>query len=158
LSDDYGETWKKLGLAVPVYSVLPSRYPRADPTVYAGTGDGLFKSADGGRTFVPTILRGTPVTRIEWPGPALVVTTGHPVLVSGDGGASSTSGVGLPDGGPAALAVSSFFIRDPVLFAAVGAEGVFRSGDGGRTWASAGLAGVAVRDLVWLGPILYAAS
>lgn len=158
LSDDFGETWKKLGLDLPVRYVLPSRYPQADPTIFAGTADGLLKSTDAGKTFAPTVLRGTPVTRIEWPGPSLIVTTGHAVLVSDDGGSSFTSGTGLPEGPPQALAVSSFFARDPVLFTSVGAAGVFRSGNGGRTWAPAGLEGRSVRDLVWLGPILYAAT
>jgi len=45
-----------------------------------------------------------------------------------------------------------------VMFAGVGAAGVYRSADGGRTWAASGLEGRAVRDLVWLGPILYAAT
>jgi photosystem II stability/assembly factor-like uncharacterized protein len=158
VSEDFGETWKKLGLDGPVLYVLPSRYPNADSTVFAGTPDGLLKSADAGRTFSPTVLRGTPVTRIEWPGPGLVVVTGHGVLVSMDGGGSFSAGTGLPDGPPEALAVSSFFVRDPVLFAAVGSTGVYRSGDGALTWAAAGLEGRLVRDLVWLGPILYAAT
>jgi photosystem II stability/assembly factor-like uncharacterized protein len=157
-SEDFGQTWKKLGLDVPVYTVLPSRYTNADPTVFVGTADGLYKSGDAGKTFTPTVLRGTPVTRIEWPGPALIVTTGHSVLVSQDGAASFTSGAGLPDGTPHGLAVSSFFARDPVLFTAVGSAGVFRSADGGRSWNPAGLEGRSVRDLVWLGPILYAAT
>jgi photosystem II stability/assembly factor-like uncharacterized protein len=157
-SDDFGQTWKKMGLDVPVYTVLPSRYTNADPTVFAGTADGLYKSGDAGKTFAPTVLRGTPVTRIEWPGPALVVTTGHGVLVSQDGAASFTSGAGLPNGPPHGLAVSSFFAKDPVLFTAVGSAGVYRSADGGRSWNPAGLEGHSVRDLVWLGPILYAAT
>lgn len=157
-SEDFGQTWKKLGLDVPVYTVLPSRYTNADPTVFAGTADGLYKSADAGKTFAPTLLRGTPVTRLEWPGPALILTTGHSVLVSQDGATSFTSGTGLPEGTPHGLAVSSFFARDPVLFTAVGSSGVFRSGDGGRSWTAAGLEGRSVRDLVWLGPILFAAT
>jgi photosystem II stability/assembly factor-like uncharacterized protein len=158
VSDDFGVSWRKLGFEIPVHYVLPSRYPNADPTVFAGTASGLFKSADGGKTFLPTVVRGTRVGRIEWPGPALVVTTDHGVLVSGDGGASFSSGTGLPAGEPTALAVSSFFSRDPVLFTAVGTGGVFRSGDGGATWTAAGLEGRAVHDIVWLGPILYGAT
>ena len=157
-SEDFGQTWKKLGLDVAVFTVLPSRYTNADPTVFAGTAEGLYKSADAGKTFAPTVLRGTPVTRMEWPGPALIVTTGRDVLVSQDGGLSFTSGTGLPPGTPHGLAVSSFFARDPVLFTAVGSAGVFRSADGGRSWSPAGLEGRSVRDLVWLGPILYAAT
>ena len=158
LSDDFGETWKKLGLDVPIRYVLPSRYPNADPTVFVGTVEGLFKSVDAGKTFAPTVIRGTTVTRIEWPGPALVVATAHGVLVSTDGAASFSSGTGLPAGPPLALAVSSFFARDPVLFTAVGGRGVYRSGDGGQTWTAAGLEGYRVSDLVWLGPILFAAT
>jgi len=157
-SEDFGQTWKKLGLDVPVYTVLPSRYTNADPTVFVGTADGLYKSADAGKTFAPTVLRATPVTRIEWPGPALIVTTGSGVLVSEDGAMSFRSGIGLPEGTPHGLAVSSFFAKDPVLFTGVGSAGVFRSADGGRTWSPAGLEGQSVRDLVWLGPILYAAT
>ena len=158
LSEDFGQTWKKLGLDVPVYTVLPSRYTNADPTVFVGTADGLYKSPDAGKTFAPTVLRGTPVTRIEWPGPALIVTTGSGVLVSEDGALSFRSGTGLPEGTPHGLAVSGFFAKDPVLFTAVGSAGVFRSADGGRTWSPAGLEGRNVRDIVWLGPILYAAA
>ena len=44
-SEDFGKTWKKLGLDVPVYTVLPSRYTNADPTVFVGTANGLYKSA-----------------------------------------------------------------------------------------------------------------
>ena len=158
LSEDFGQTWKKLGLDVPVYTVLPSRYTNADPTVFVGTADGLYKSADAGKTFAPTVLRGTPVTRIEWPGPALIVTTGSGVLVSQDGALSFSAGTGLPEGAPHGLAVSGFFAKDPVLFTAVGSAGVFRSADGGHTWNPAGLEGRTVRDIVWLGPILFAAA
>jgi len=158
LSEDFGQTWKKLGLDVPVYTVLPSRYTNADPTVFVGTADGLYKSPDAGKTFAPTVLRGTPVTRIEWPGPALIVTTGSGVLVSQDGALSFRSGTGLPEGTPHGLAVSGFFAKDPVLFTAVGSAGVFRSADGGQTWNPAGLEGRTVRDIVWLGPILFAAA
>ena len=44
------------------------------------------------------------------------------------------------------------------MFAAAGDDGVYRSGDGGRTWARAGLDGETVTDIAWLGPFLYAVS
>ena len=83
---------------MPVYAVLPSRYPGADPTVFVGTAEGLFKSTDAGRTFQPTPVSGVAVTRIEWPGPDLVLATANGVLVSPDGGQTIRSGVGLPAG------------------------------------------------------------
>ena len=54
--------------------------------------------------------------------------------------------------------LSSFFAVDPVIFAAPASGGVYRSADGGKTWAPAGLADEKVGDLVWLGPFLYAAA
>ncbi len=74
----------------------------------------------------------------------------------GRGTASSATGAwACPTGEVQALAVSSFFAVDPVLFAG-GAFGVYRSADGGRTWKAAGLTGRSIFDLVWLGPFLYA--
>jgi hypothetical protein len=158
-SEDFGLTWRRTETAAPVVRVLPSRYPQGDPTVFAATSSGLLKSSDGGLTFKPTALSGTAVHRLEWPGPALVAATGRGVVVSMDSGITfSDSGSGLPAGDVRALALSSFFSMDPVLFAGVGSEGVFRSGDRGRTWTPAGLDGETVTDLAWLGPFLYAVT
>jgi photosystem II stability/assembly factor-like uncharacterized protein len=160
VSEDFGLSWPQHLLAgTPVLSILTSRYFQAEPVVFVGTAEGLLKSSDGGKSFRPTGMTGSPVFRIEWPGPALVLATGRGVVVSQDGGgsfASSTSGV--PVGEARALALSSFFSRDPVVFAAIGSAGVFRSPDGGATWVPAGLEGRSVSDLYWLGPILYAVS
>jgi photosystem II stability/assembly factor-like uncharacterized protein len=159
VSDDFGQTWTRGALTVPVSAVLPSRYPQSDPTVFAATSAGLLRSPDGGRTFAATAVRDAWVHRLEWPGPALVIATARGVLVSKDGATTFAGpGAGLPPGEVRAMALSSFFIVDPVLFAAVGATGVHRSSDGGATWTQSGLAGHTVTDLVWLGPFLYAAG
>jgi photosystem II stability/assembly factor-like uncharacterized protein len=159
VSHDFGRSWERLGVLGSVQCILLGRYFDIEPTVFVGTGDGLLKSDDGGRTFHATALRGTPVTRLDWPGPALVAATGRGVLVSVDAGSSfSGPGQGLPEGEVRAMALSSFYPIDPVLFAAVGSQGVFRSADGARTWASAGLPDHAVADLAWLGPFLYAVT
>jgi photosystem II stability/assembly factor-like uncharacterized protein len=159
VSEDFGQSWTDVALESAVLAILPSRYPQSDPTVFAGTAGGLLKSDDGGRTFRPTTLVGTSVNRLDWPGPALVLATGRGVLVSSDAASTLTGpGQGLPPGEVRALALSSFFAVDPVLFAGVADQGVYRSSDGGRSWSAAGLAGHTVNDLVWLGPILYAAT
>ncbi|HEY3120428.1 MAG TPA: hypothetical protein VGL15_07385 [Vicinamibacteria bacterium] len=159
LSDDFGQTWLRVSESRSVTCVMASRFPQADPTVFIGTDAGLFRSTDAGRHFKPTALIGTAVHRLEWPGPALVAATGGGVRLSVDAGDTFTpAGAGLPAGDVQAIAVSSFFVMDPVLFAAPGAEGVFRSSDGGRTWTAAGLTGRRASDLVWLGPLLYAAT
>jgi len=158
-SEDFGETWKAVYEEAPVLAVIPSRYPLADPTVFLATSRGLLRSDDAGVSFHATALAGTSVQRIEWPGPALLVATERGVLVSKDGGGTFTGpGAGFPDGSVSAMAASSFFSVDPVLFAGVAGAGVFRSADGAATWAPAGLAGRNVSDLVWLGPFLYAAT
>ena len=158
-SNDFGETWEPGSKTAGILSLLFSRWPHADPTAFAGTAEGLLKSTDLGRSFQPTLLSGTAVTRMEWPGPALVLATGGGVVRSEDGGQTfAGSGRGLPPGEARALVLSSFFPVDPVVFAAPASGGVYRSSDGGRTWASAGLETEQVGDLVWLGPFLYAAA
>src|SRR2546427_74 len=87
VSDDFGETWTAVSVPGLVLAVLPSRYPQADSTLFVGTTEGLLKSPDAGRSFDRPVLAGIPVSRLEWPGPALVVATGRGVMVSLDGGA-----------------------------------------------------------------------
>jgi photosystem II stability/assembly factor-like uncharacterized protein len=159
VSDDFGETWAPVSLTRGIRGLLLSRWPAADPTVYAGTGDGLLRSRDGGRTFAPTTLSGTAVHRLEWPGPALVVACDRGLVVTRDEGAHFAGpGRGLPAGPVRAMALSSYFSVDPMMFAAPASGGVFRSSDGGATWKASGLPAQVVGDLVWLGPYLYAAG
>ena len=67
-------------------------------------------------------------------------------------------GEGLPPGDVPALALSSYYPVDPVLFASVASRGVYRSSDGAKTWTAAGLEGHRVTDLYWLGPSLFAVA
>lgn len=159
VSEDFGESWRPRSKLRGVHALAISRYPIADPTLFAGTDEGLFRSRDDGRSFEALALRGARVTRLEWPGPALVVATDAGLRVSDDGGETwRRPPRGLPDGVVQALALSSYFAVDPVVFAGIGREGVVRSSDGGATWVPSGLAGMRVHDLLWLGPILYAAT
>jgi photosystem II stability/assembly factor-like uncharacterized protein len=160
MSEDFGQTWKRLGLEGAVLSILPGRYLQADPTLLAGTRDGLVKSEDFGRTFHATALKGVEVRRMQWPGPALVLATNAGLYVSKDSGASVEAlGAGLPTGDIRSMVLSSYFAMDPVLFVGLGeGGGLFISKDGGRSFRSAGLSGRTVYDLYWLGPLLYAAT
>jgi photosystem II stability/assembly factor-like uncharacterized protein len=159
VSDDFGQTWARWTSSFSVLDVLTSRYPQADRTTFIGTNRGLWKTEDDGKNWKPTGLSDTPVYRIEWPGPALVVATGRGVLVSSDGGASfAARGEGFPSGDVRALVLSAFFQIDPSLMAGLNGHGVERSSDGGNSWASAGLEGREINDIAWLGPTLYAAT
>jgi BNR/Asp-box repeat protein len=157
VSDDDGETWRRALGGTRVLSILPSRYPNVDLTVFVGTSEGLVKSTDAGLTFHATAERGAAVHRLEWPGPTLVVATASGLLFS-DNAATTfrRPDESFPPGAVRTFVLSSFFAVDPVLFAAVEGKGLVRSADGGRTWAPGGLAGATVTDLVWLGPFLYA--
>ncbi len=157
-SGDFGETWQRLPLEENAFAVLTSRYAPADPTLFVATGAGLFRRDEPGRPFRRLPLDAA-VYELEWPGPHLVLGTSRGVFVSVDGGESfGGPGEGLPPTHVRALVVSSFFAVDPVILAAAGDAGVFRSGDAGQTWASIGLEGRAVTDLFWLGPFLYACA
>ncbi len=169
-SPDFGETWKRVAESGPCEALLGSRYPLADRTLFLGTGAGLLRSVpdlflpeETSRAFAPTPIGDAKVVRVEWPGPLLFVATSKGLFVSSDA-ATTVSQVGvdgaapLPAGEVTALAVSAFFSVDPALVVAVGTQGVFRSGDGGKRWSQAGLAGRRVTDFFWLGPFLYAAN
>lgn len=160
VSDDFGASWKRGGELRDVRALLTSRYPQADPTLFAGTRSGLMKSPDDGRTFEARALVDGAVQRLEWPGPALFVATERGLIASDDGLATRrATPAGLPLAPVLSLAVSSYFAIDPVLFAGLGeARGVYRSADGGRTWSASGLQGQSVRELVWMGALLYAAT
>lgn len=158
-SEDFGETWAALSLTPDVRSLLLSRWPKADPTVFVGTPAGLLRSRDGGKTFAATSLRDATVRRLDWPGPALFVASDRGLLLTKDEGESfAEPGKGLPSGPVRASVASSFFSIDPVAFAAPASGGVYRSSDGGATWVATGLAGEPVYDFAWLGPFLYAAG
>lgn len=159
VSNDFGESWQRLKVVTPVLSILASRYPLADPTMFLGTPDGLLRSRDAGLHFETIGVGGVPVFRMEWPGPSLLLATGRGVLRSDDSGETVTGpGSGLPPGPARALAVSSYFGVDPTLFTSVGSAGVFYSANGGGSWSAKGLAGHTVNDLVWFGPYVYAAA
>jgi photosystem II stability/assembly factor-like uncharacterized protein len=113
-----------------------------DPTnprkLVLGTHDGLYVSADGGRHWRFDSLSGEDAMNLARPGGQTIWLAGHEVLKrSGDGGAtwSDARPAGLPS-----LDVHGFAVdpRDPrTLYAAVAGQGLYRSRDGGRSFALA---------------------
>jgi ligand-binding sensor domain-containing protein len=159
VSRDFGVNWERLKFSQAARCLMPTRWPHADPTLLVGTPAGLMVSPDGGYTFKPTALLGAEVHRMEWPGPELVVGTSRGVAVSRDTAVSfQAPGLDLPEAPVHALAVSSLFALDPVIFAGLQGHGLWRSGDSGRTWKQTTLEAESITDLLWVGPYLYVAT
>jgi photosystem II stability/assembly factor-like uncharacterized protein len=98
-----------------------------------GTHDGLYGSADGGKTWQSEGLDGQDAMNLARHGEQTLWTAGHNVFAkSTDGGKTwvNVSPTGLPS-----LDLHGFAVdpRNPKrLFAAVAGQGLFRSDDGGR--------------------------
>jgi len=100
-----------------------------------GTHQGLYRSADGGRSWAFEGLSGQDAMNLARPSNRVVWVAGHEVFAkSGDGG-QTWQGV-RPDGLPS-LDVHGFAV-DPrnqqVLYAAIANQGLFRSRNGGRSF------------------------
>lgn len=101
-----------------------------------GTHNGLFRSADGGRTWVRAELRGDDAMNLARASGSTLWAAGHNMLArSTDGGATWASA--HPQSLPS-LDVHGFAV-DPthpsMVYAAVAGQGFYRSTDGGRTFA-----------------------
>ena len=152
-----------IGSVVSALAVDPT-----DPnTVYAGTYDGVYKSADGGASWIPArngfdcfyvgVLAVDPKT------PATLYASGCGNLFKSEngGGSWTPSGNGLPVTSVLALAVDP---RTPSIVYAGTLQGVFRSSDGAATWSrtSNGLPPLSEVETVAIHPddssTLYAAT
>jgi hypothetical protein len=106
-------------------------------TVFAGTDQGVFRSADSGLSWTAANagLTVPNVRALAVLGQALFAGTGGAGVIGGgvfrstDGGTSWT----LVDSGLTSANVSAFAVSGADLFAATGG-GIFRSSDGGNTW------------------------
>jgi photosystem II stability/assembly factor-like uncharacterized protein len=156
VSTDYGATWSRpsTGIGISDPGVYRSAVDPKNPnTVYAGSGhgedgDGLYKSADGGLTWTQTPLKFgyiwalavNPVT------PTTIYTAGYAGLTSDartydlwksiDGGISWSQ---IPIPGASGFLINELVV-DPLATSTVWAaidNGLYRSLDGGASWATA---------------------
>ena len=126
----------------------------ADHALFAMANDWLVRSDDEGATW--TYLPTSEKLRYLWPSPGIdrngivlavpddpVATTSGPLLRSGDGGSSWEQvlwvGTSLRLIGNVQLAYSPAFAEDGTAFFVRGGQ-LFRTADGGRTWAAVDLA------------------
>ncbi len=112
--------------------------PSNSQKLMLGTHVGLYVSSDGGRHWRFDALSGDDAMNLARPAGATVWLAGHQVFMkSGDGGTtwSDVRPAGLPS-----LDIHGFAV-DPrnasILYAAVAGQGLYRSGDGGRSFSLA---------------------
>jgi len=112
--------------------------PSNSQKLVLGTHVGLYASSDGGRHWRFDALSGDDAMNLARPAGATLWLAGHQVFKkSSDGGATWSD---VPPAGLPSLDIHGFAVdpRNPkVLYAAVAGEGLYRSRDGGRSFALA---------------------
>jgi len=172
-SVDGGSTWTHpYGWYIgPVNALVIDKGNRA--TLYAGTPEGVFKSADGGTTW-SNISLGMGVTSLALdPGdPNTIYAAGTPYLGAGflglfkstDGGASwapiNNGLAGVFDSRSIVTAIAFAPNNRSTLYAATSGHGVYKSLDGGGMWGplNEGLSNLDVRLLAVASNAVYAVT
>ncbi|MBI3966184.1 MAG: exo-alpha-sialidase, partial [Chloroflexi bacterium] len=147
---DSAASWTEIAFPIAVDEVVVAP---TDPVVaYASTDAGVYRSADGGRTWLPTGALGQPprgeqvVGIVVDPRSANTVyasTTQYGVYKSEDGGRTWIQLRGRGGVAPFSFSRIVVSVADPnVLFGAgdqrARVHGLFRSTDGGRSWTKVG--------------------
>ena len=153
-TDDGGRTWKGIGKGLEQRVTVLVAAGGAQPVLYAATGfNNFFKSTDNGETFtpIPSPVSGTRrIMRLKFaPGtpPTMWLTTDAGLFKSTDGQQWTPADHGT---GRYLVTGLAFDPREPnAIVAAVAGAGVYRTADGGSTWAvsNAGLGAGWIEEL-----------
>jgi photosystem II stability/assembly factor-like uncharacterized protein len=138
-------TWSLLAnLGAPVRSLVLSPQFPAEPVVYASTYSGMFKSDDAGAHWQPTGPAGFSMVAIssDYSSDGSVFAgTDSGVFVTRDEGATWTELAAAPlstSSNVEAIAVSPNYGADHTVLVSVLGKGLYRSTDGGTTFAAVG--------------------
>jgi photosystem II stability/assembly factor-like uncharacterized protein len=137
-STDGGATFGAPGPGIqPSFNVISIYALAIDPTqttrLYAGATTGLYRSINSGGSWSPTSITGF-VRQVAMAGANILIQSGQPAAVmrSTNGGASFQEVAGLPSNGIQFLLANP---HNPTSVFASGTAGIYRSTDGGATFA-----------------------
>ena len=138
-------TWTLIAnVGAPVRTLVLSPQFPADPVVYASTSTGILKSNDAGAHWQPTGPAGLSMLAIssDYPSDRTVFAgTNSGVFVTRDAGATWTKLAAAPlspSSNVEAIAVSPNYGADHMVLVSVLGKGLYRSTDGGTTFAAVG--------------------
>lgn len=146
-SEDGGDTWTTAGLTFLLSQNVKAHrlmaVPGSPDIMFAGTNAGLYKTTNGGFTWINVLNENVRDLEFKPGDPNTVYASSHKFYISEDGGDSfmEISGNGLPssaDLGRTAIAVSDaepewiYLLMSDDTFSAY--TGLYRSIDGGETW------------------------
>ncbi|TDI37716.1 MAG: hypothetical protein E2P02_22195 [Acidobacteria bacterium] len=162
VSDDFGENYRLLEdfEGEDVTTLQAARLFALEPTLFAGTETGLYRSKNAGAEWeqigAETIRMA--VRALAWPGPELFVASDGGLFVSDDAGDSwDRVGKGLPRVPILSIALSQLFGLDPTIFVGTRDAGLYRSSDGGAAFERVDhelLMDKSVEALFWWGELL----
>ena len=167
VSDDFGESWREVETwsGGEVISILTSLYYPAEPVIFIGTRNGLYRSRDVGQKkwehIAQDLIRGR-VYAMNWPGPSLFVGAERGFFRTDDGGDNwERLGEGLPAVPVLSVTLSRYFGLEPVIFVGLEGAGVYRSRDAGVHFEAVGGTDWAARRvpaIYWWGSSLFAGT
>ncbi|NTW80237.1 MAG: S8 family serine peptidase, partial [Geobacteraceae bacterium] len=158
-STDAGESWQRISIASGLYGKVLGVSPNfaVDKTLFAGGDDSggtyhsIFRSVDGGTTWTRIVNQQSGTINMVAVSPdyatdrTLVVGTSLAIRRSVDGGTSWTNvSIGRA---VKSLVFSPEFATDRTIYAGASSNGVYRSTDGGASWAQYGSALTSVYGL-----------
>lgn len=127
------------GLDLSALLIDPTVSPAGPPTLYAGTRGGVFRSTDGGESWVAnnTGLTGVGILSLTLDGPRGILYAGTPEGIYQ--GSADGTGSWVSIGAPSMKSVTSMMI-DPsdfrILYATSATGGIFKSTDQGAAWST----------------------